>query len=865
MNHTPLDEDTLESLLAQWGPHAVGLLNIVAVDPLLERLRQTLATITGGARVATKLDLIALVRQWLLRRVSHGGPAWLRVPGEAGWPSYDDWRTAGFDVAQIGDCIELSASHPRLPWLEAQENLFDDAFDMVEVRQTAWVPADPHIGRLLGKRSFTGPGQREAVRALVHLPADVTLIANLPTGSGKSLLAQLPPLLHGEGHLTLVIVPTVSLSIDQGVRMAELLKRHNPHWEERPLAFHSGLTAEQRGQVFQALHEGRQPVLFTSPEAATGSLRETLEANARHGRLTHIVVDEAHLVATWGNGFRPAFQLLPALIARLRALAQEAAGRAIRVALASATLTPYTVRFLQHHFGPPDKTQVVSGIYLRPEPRYAMQRCTSLQEKHRLAIEALKMAPRPFILYVTRPDEARHWLEALLAAGFGRLNQFTGDTPAAERHSLLEDWRYNRLDGMVATSAFGLGVDKDDVRTVVHATLPESLDRFYQEVGRSGRDGRAAASLLLFTREDVDQARGMSSERFIGNEIAYDRWTSMLDHQVGTSFDSGEVWLDLNRLRPNLKTHGKTNRQWNLRTLNLMASAGLIELVALSHRSPAADAPPLLDCGEELTESQVAFAAVRIIDAGHRLRPVFDLRMNEARQRTTQAGEWALDLMLAAAERTLPMEDALSQLYRLALPNAWAPVTSACGGCPAHWNAPRLRDFVPRPFVARSSQFEPRHAAADAVLRALPRAQANLLFIVVDDMHRMLCAPPGGLGDALVGRVRPHTVLLPTQATEAEEEALRARLDRLRSDAFLDRYDADRPSTLDGGNDEVRLLFWTDRVMPAPVAAQLIALPCALTIVLMPPTVADPYRPARPWASVINHTNEDAALRALTS
>ena len=863
MNVELLDEDALVSLLAQWGPQAAMLLAGQVADPLLERLRQVLAALAHDLDTVTKEDLIALVRQWLLRRFSQGGPAWLSVPGSAGWPSCDEWRAAGFETAQIDNRIELRASHPRLSWLEAQEDLFDDAFDLVEVRRTDWVPADPHIAHLLGIPSFTGPGQREAVRALVHLPSDVTLIANLPTGSGKSLLAQLPPLLHGEGHLTLVIVPTVSLCIDQDARMAELLKLQNPRWEKRPLAYHSGLNTEQRTQVFQGLREGRQTVLFTSPEAATGSLREALEASAREGRLTHIIVDEAHLVATWGNGFRPAFQLLPALIARMRTLSKETAQRSIRVVLASATLTPHAVRFLQHRFNSPEKTQVVSGIYLRPEPRYAIRRCASLHEKQRLAIEALKVAPRPFILYVTRPEEARDWLDLLLAAGFGRISQFTGDTPAAERKSLLDDWRNNRLDGMVATSAFGLGVDKGDVRTVVHATLPESLDRFYQEVGRSGRDGRAAASLLLFTEEDIHQARSMSGERLIGNDIAFKRWTSMLDYQVSSFPDSGEIWLDLNRLRPELSTQGKTNRLWNLRTLNLMAAAGLIEITALSHRSPAASPPR--DGGEELTESQVAFAAVRITDASHRQREIFDIRMNEARQQASHAAERTLALMLAAANRKVSMEDALSGLYRLALPNAWAPVTSACGGCPAHWGTPRLRDFVPRPFVGRISQFDPRSSYAESILRALPRAQSNLLFIVVDDVRRVLCAPPGGLADALLSRVRPHTVLLPVHAAEAEVQALRARLERLRVDSFLDRYDPNQPDTLDGGSHEIRLLFWRDLSVPPAAHSQLIGVPCALTIVLMPPAVADPQRPDRLWATVIEHADEDTVLRALNT
>ncbi|MDG0857416.1 protein DpdF [Roseateles puraquae] len=863
MSAAVLDDDVMADALARWETHGAAMVQSCAPDALLERLRQVLAALARQNKGMASLDLLSLVRQWQLRRASRGAPAWLRVPDGGGWPSCAAWRSAGFDAAGVDGGIEISAAHPRLPWLGAQDDLFDDAFDEVQVRRTDWVLAEPCIAQATGLSSFTGPGQREAVRALLHLPPQVTLIANLPTGSGKSLLAQLPALMRGEGYLTLVIVPTVALSIDQSARMAELLCRKDPRWEDRPLAYHGGLTTAQRAQIFQGLRDGSLPVLFTSPEAATSTLREALEDSARNGRITHVVVDEAHLVSSWGNGFRPAFQLLPALVKRLRRLGHESARRSIRVVLASATLTPHTVRFLQHAFGHPEHARVVGGIHLRPEPRYAIRRCADLAEKQRLAVEALKVAPRPFILYVTRPEEAQQWIELLRREGFGRLRQFTGETPPAQRQALLDDWRCNRLDGMVATSAFGLGVDKGDVRTIVHATLPESLDRFYQEVGRSGRDGRAAASLLLFTQQDVRQARDMAGESFIGNDIGFDRWTTMIDQPVAKSADSGEVWLDLNRLRPDLSTHGRGNRTWNLRTLNLMAAAGLIELTGLSHRAPSPDGT-VREESQEMTDVQAHFAAVRILDAGHRQRAVFDARMHEARQQARQAADWAFDLMLGVAEGRVEMEEALSRLYRLVLPNAWMPVASACGGCSAHWGPPRLRDWVPQPFVARLGLFEERRGP-ETLLRTLPRAQPNLMFIVVDDVLRVLRAPPGGLADALVGRLQPHTVLLPSSAAQSDVQSLRDCLRRTRSDAFLDRFGSEASSVLDGASGEFRLVFWTDPTMPAMAASQLTGAACALTIVLMTPAITDPLRPDRSWASVLPHADEDAALRALAS
>ena len=163
------------------------------------------------------------------------------------------------------------------------------------------------------------------------------------------MLAQLPPLLAKEGSLTLVIVPTVALAIDQAARMRELLPQLTDEDLLPPLAYHGGLNAEERSAVWKSLVAGRQPVLFTSPEHATGGLRDVLVRAAAQGRLSHLVVDEAHLVTGWGNGFRPAFQLLPALAASLR---KAAGASGLRVVLASATLTASTVTALRRLLGP---------------------------------------------------------------------------------------------------------------------------------------------------------------------------------------------------------------------------------------------------------------------------------------------------------------------------------------------------------------------------------------------------------------------------------------------------------------------------------------------------------------------------------
>lgn len=858
MSGAPFSASDLRAALAHWPDSAPYLDDKGSTDGLLDRLRLCLRDLLRQSGNATFVDLIALLRHWLLAQARGGEAPWLEVPLAPLWPSSQVWNDHGFEAVDLGSCAQVRPHYPRLQWLGEQLDLFDEAFNGIETRLPTSLPSDPPLRSLLGLPTYTGPGQREAVRALLHLPADATLIANLPTGSGKSLLAQLPPLAANQGTLTLVIVPTVALAIDQGRRMAELFERRDPQWTDRPLSFHSGLSIEQRSAVLQALRRGEQRVLFTSPEAATGSLRSMLVDCAREGRISHVVIDEAHLVVTWGSGFRPAFQLLPALIASLRQARGPDTPQPIRVVLASATLTPHTVTSLQSQFSGSMGHCVVSGIFLRPEPRYAIKPMASPTEQVESVLEAVLKAPRPFILYVTRPEEADDWLRRLRDYKLGRIAAFTGETPANQRQKLMALWDANALDGMVATSAFGLGVDKNDVRAIIHATLPESLDRFYQEVGRSGRDGLASASLLLYTEQDVQRARDMSVPTLIGNDLGYERWVAMLDDPTRPKMADGEIWVNLNRLRAGLSSQGKSNRIWNLRTLNLMAMAGLIEITGLSARAP--DSAPSSD-DQEYTDAHVTFASVRIRHPNHRDVRVFNEHMNAARDSLLKASGDAFTLMYHAAQAQIEISQALIQLYGLALPNQWGPVTAFCGGCRQHWGSQRMPLRQLRPFVARIDRFSPRLEQTPE-LQSLPREEANLVFIATADLART-CSDSRSTLAMLLQKVRPHSLWIPQSASDRLIDSIVNQLVAVRSDTFIDRFDPRDPTALRGGSDEVRFLLWLEPIITREAAAALRTSPSALTIVFIHSHLPDPDRPDRPWSSVVAHADEDAVLRKL--
>jgi ATP-dependent DNA helicase RecQ len=821
-NSEEFDVAALMNVCSQWP--ALPVPPVRAKDPVLERLRQVLVVMGRQPGQVSHADSIPLIRHVLLRVAPQDGEApWLRVPVGVGWPTAEQWRNAQFEVLAGPASLHVQPGWPRLSFLDTQGDLFDDVFRAVQSRPKYEVPADPLLLESMGLPTYTGQGQREAVRALLHLPEGHTLIANLPTGSGKSLLAHLPPLIEHEGQMTLAIVPTVALAMDQASRMNELLRQRFPHRDIPPLAFHGGLSKEERARVHQAIRQGTLPIIFTSPEYAVGSLRDGLEQAASEARLHRVFIDEAHLVIGWGNGFRPAFQLLPALVRMLRSRAKD---RGIRVTLASATLTDTTLRDLRQLFGPAGQVHVVSAVHLRPEIRYACVPCTDLERVERV-LEAIQLAPRPFILYVTRPDEADAWLYRLRQAGLRRLSKFTGATVPEERRRLLEAWGSNELDGMVATSAFGLGVDKSDVRTVIHATLPESLDRYYQEVGRAGRDGRAGAALLLHTPSDEDQANSLALPKLLGDEKAFERWGDMVDGAQPHLKFPQVYWVDLTRLPSHLQVMSEASVAWSVRALTLMARAQLIELVAMQSDQDFEEETPL-------NINDVSRAAVRILSDGHRHPNVFAGAMALARNDVRRASLRGLNAMRDVAAGRLEISLALSQMYSVH-GDPWVPVATCCGGCSFHWMDRRETVHYSASVAARLPVFAPRSLVAlDRLIHM--RARGNVLVIVAprDKEFTQTCSQ---LLAALTPLVDFHTVAWDPNFAATSAPLVKQQMPReQRLRTFFDTVPLDALRHLTSGDGEVRMLIWTqnetvelwNHIMVSPAQLEILVIPADL-------------------------------------
>ena len=529
------------------------------------------------------------------------------------------------------------------------------------------------------------------------MPPGSTLIVNLPTGAGKTLVAQVPILMNGlDKGLTIVIVPTTALAIDQSRRMTDLLSQKIKRSRIPLLAWHGELKEHDREKIKNNIRQGRQGILFTSPEAVTGALLPSIYVAARAGLLRYLIVDEAHLVAQWGDSFRPAFQSLAGL---RRGLLKNLEGEPFRTILMSATFSPENIETLEKLFGPTSQVQMVSAVHLRPEPRYWVSTASNEETKRRQLFELLRHLPRPFIFYVTERKDADSWEKVFREElGHQRVASFTGNTPNRTREKIIDEWASNKLDGIIATSAFGVGIDKSDVRSVVHATVPESLDRFYQEVGRGGRDGRASISVSIYSPRDLDIAKKMASGKGFSTENAFGRWTAMFNHSKRREGEDELRELDLRILPPWRTQQTDFVEGWNMRTLILMSRAGLTELSSSPpntlERTSLEENVNFEKRVDEHWNEYYSKIPIRTLDARHLKKEHFEKIVSEEQSKNQRAANTSLETLLNALRGETEMGEAIASLYESHRPGREVIVSKVCRGCPAEGKTLELKELV---------------------------------------------------------------------------------------------------------------------------------------------------------------------------
>jgi ATP-dependent DNA helicase RecQ len=322
------------------------------------------------------------------------------------------------------------------------------------------------------------PGQEEAAAAAL---AGRDVLVVMPTGAGKSLCYQLPALIRPD--LTVVVSPLVSLMADQ----VGALERVAPG---RAALVNAQQDAAANREALARARAGEVKLLYVAPErfSSPGFLEGLREAS-----LGLFVVDEAHCVSQWGHDFRPDYF-------RLADAARWLGARAI--VASTATATPEVARDIAVRLGLRDPVRVATG-FDRPNLSFVVARCGSRADKHRRLVAALSEPDaRPAIVYAGTRANCVRTAEALRSElGCTALAYHAGLERGA-RADVQRRFMDGEAEIVVATNAFGMGIDKADVRTVVHESVPSSLEAYYQEAGRAGRDGQPAQALLLAEGRD---------------------------------------------------------------------------------------------------------------------------------------------------------------------------------------------------------------------------------------------------------------------------------------------------------------------------------------------------------------------------
>jgi ATP-dependent DNA helicase RecQ len=381
--------------------------------------------------------------------------------------------------------------------------------------------------------------RREQLEAMSAIVDGRDVIAVMPTGSGKSAIYQVPAVLLKRP--VLVISPLIALQHDQ-IRQLRRSTDAPP-----AVAINSRQKATALDRAWAAIDSGEVRYIFLGPEQL---IKEDVIARLAAVEPSLMVVDEAHCISAWGHDFRPSYVRVGDAIDRL--------GRppvAALTATASAVVRREIADFLGLH-----QPLVIAGGFDRPNIGLDVRQYTDDSDKQNAVIEAVAGLDRPGLLYCATRKDTQFYAEQLDKKGISAVGYHAGMS-AADRKDVHRRFQDDEVDVVAATSAFGMGIDKPNVRFVVHASVPDSVDSYYQQIGRAGRDGGQARAALFYRAEDL--ALGS----FFATRSADEDRTRAVYRALST-----DTPKRLKQLRTELDLQGRTVTA----TLNLLEQAGAV-------------------------------------------------------------------------------------------------------------------------------------------------------------------------------------------------------------------------------------------------------------------------------------------------
>lgn len=344
-------------------------------------------------------------------------------------------------------------------------------------------------------------GQKEIIRDIL---AKKDVLAVLPTGGGKSLCYQLPAVFLNQ--LVIVISPLIALMKDQVFSL---------HAKGIPAGcLHSGQSDNEKRIVFAQIERGGTFILYLSPERAQ---KEGFQKWIQQRNIALFAIDEAHCVSQWGHDFREEYAQLKIL----KSLRPD-----VPVLALTASATPMVLADISKNLALKKPERHVHGFY-RPNLYYQVEACSDDESKLEMMLEALKQFPDGRVIIYCGTRKVTEELSSFLKKTNDNVGYYHAGLSGEERTKTQEAYTRGQLRILVATNAFGMGIDQPDVRLVIHYQMPANIDSLYQEMGRAGRDGHSSTCLMLYAKKDKGLQSYFISSSEAPFEIKESRWRNL--------------------------------------------------------------------------------------------------------------------------------------------------------------------------------------------------------------------------------------------------------------------------------------------------------------------------------------------------